>query len=344
MNTTVTIDGVLYHLLRKLNCGPFGDVYEAVQDGSTSMDQDCLAIKKCIRNTADFMKECQLISEMSNISPQVVKCHMYGKGDDHHLYLVTEYCNGGDLYEYIINHDINEVEARNIFRQIITCVNTLHSNDIMHRDVKPENFVLDSNSGKNGLWKMIDFGFACRARANDEMDEFKGTPYYVSPEVLRRQYTRSCDIWSCGIVLYVLLYGEPPFAGKTNKDIFTKIKKGSYICPKNTPISDEAKELLTHMLCPESARYDAQQCLKHPWLVHDTSHNAEKYAPEHYDSSLSDSTTSTVDYDNDRSVSNVSSMDEISGMEAKKNVFKMPIMIVLSSIIAYGALFLKKIY
>lgn len=111
--------------------------------------------------------------------------------------------------------------------QVVSAVNYCHTKSIVHRDLKPENLLLD-RAGSISSIKVIDFGTSQAFRKNQRMKEKFGTPYYIAPEVLRQDYNEKCDIWSCGVILYILLSGRPPFNGITDKEILDKVKQGSY--------------------------------------------------------------------------------------------------------------------
>ncbi len=112
-------------------------------------------------------------------------------------------------------------------RQVVSAVNYCHAKNIVHRDLKPEILPLD-RAGSISSLKVIDFGTSSAFRKNQRMKEKSGTPYYIAPEVLRQDYNEKCDIWSCGVILYILLSGRPPFNGVTDKEILEKVKQGNY--------------------------------------------------------------------------------------------------------------------
>ena len=145
--------------------------------------------------------------------------------------------------------------------------------NIVHRDLKPEN-ILFINEDKNSPIKVIDFGFSKEFNNKNSKNKQKnmsskvGTVYYMAPEILQGNYNELCDIWSCGVILYIILCGYPPFQGNNDKEIYQSIQKGKVDFPQNEwkMISKNAKDLILHMLCPANKRYDAKQVLKHIWV------------------------------------------------------------------------------
>jgi calcium-dependent protein kinase len=163
----------------------------------------------------------------------------------------------------------SEKEAAEIILQVMSAVEYCHNNGICHRDLKPENLLyLKKGDEKDNPLKVIDFGLSRDLNIKKILSSKVGTAYYVSPEILAGKYNEKCDIWSSGVILYVLLSGDPPFNGPSDGAIYSKIKKMKFNFPpsKWSKISEEAKDLLSHMLAPEKERYNASQVLAHPWF------------------------------------------------------------------------------
>ena len=126
--------------------------------------------------------------------------------------LVNELCEGGDLFTMIKNNKtFTEKKVAELMKQILSGVVYMHKQNIMHRDLKPQNILYDTESK---MLKIIDFGTATEYNPNEKHHLLVGTPYYIAPEVIKGQYTEKCDVWSCGVILYILLSGSPPFGGK----------------------------------------------------------------------------------------------------------------------------------
>lgn len=144
---------------------------------------------------------------------------------------------GGELFDKIIDlGGFDEAAASTVFKELMGVMSYTHSCNIMHRDLKPENILLDLVEGCNQKYsiKVIDWGTAEIYSKNKKLDEIVGTPYYIAPEVLNESYDEACDVWSCGVILYILLTGEPPFGGESDEVIFHRIKSG------NLPFSSDA--------------------------------------------------------------------------------------------------------
>ena len=137
-------------------------------------------------------------------------------------------CYGGELFEKITEEQyFSEQDAANIMKQVISSIFYIHSNNIMHRDLKPENLLLEKDEN-NPKIKIIDFGTACEFEPGTFLNQKYGTPYYIAPEVLKKKYNEKCDIWSAGVILYILLCGYPPFNGQNDKQIIEAVIKGKF--------------------------------------------------------------------------------------------------------------------
>jgi len=258
-----------YDVIRQLGKGGFGKVYE-VRHKKTGEIRACKHLSKLnINNLEKFKNEIELLRKMDH--PNIIKLYEIFESD-RSLYLIMEECKGGEVFSKIIER-INaklmysEKDAANIIKQVISCINYCHNKNICHRDLKPENLLyLKDGPEKDNLIKVIDFGLSQNA---NKLKSRVGTAYYVSPEVLRGNYTEKCDIWSAGVILYLLLTGEPPFNGQNDQIIYSKILKFDVKFPEQKwkYISKEVKDLLqNHMLVPENRRYTAKQVLEHIWF------------------------------------------------------------------------------
>ena len=153
-------------------------------------------------------------------------------------------------------------------KALLQCIHYCHSNQVMHRDLKPENILLEENKDYNQI-KIIDFGSSADF-SNQEVHNLQvGTSYYIAPEVIKKKYNYKCDIWSCGVIAFILLSGRPPFNDSSDKLIMEKIEKGKYSFKKPVwqNISETAKDFVSYLLTYEaSARPDAAQTLEHAWI------------------------------------------------------------------------------
>uniref|UniRef100_A0A0D9VME9 Protein kinase domain-containing protein n=1 Tax=Leersia perrieri TaxID=77586 RepID=A0A0D9VME9_9ORYZ len=205
-------------------------------------------------------------------SPHVVALHAAFE-DDSAVHLVLDLCDGGDLLSLISSHGssggLPEQEAAGLMQQIASALASIHRRGVAHRDVKPENLLFDSAGG--GVLKLGDFGSAAWFGDGVAMRGLVGTPYYVAPEVVAgRDYGEKVDVWSAGVVLYVMLSGTLPFYGATAGEVFDSVLRANLRFPPRAfaSVSPEAKDLIRRMLCRDvSRRFSADQVLRHPWIV-----------------------------------------------------------------------------
>jgi calcium-dependent protein kinase len=154
-------------------------------------------------------------------------------------------------------------------QQILRCINYCHKNNVVHRDLKPENVLLEQNKDFDQI-KIIDFGTSLVIKEGKNLDEKLGTPYYIAPEVLNKKYNEKCDLWSIGVITYIVLSGMPPFNGNTDQEIMKKVKIGkfSFSDPCWSSISDKAKDFITQLFTYDiDKRPSAEEALQHPWIT-----------------------------------------------------------------------------
>jgi len=188
--------------------------------------------------------------------------------DSEKIYLILELVTGGELFDQIVSRGVySERDAAQVVSQILEAVSYMHSNGIAHRDLKPENLLCGGADGRQ--IKVTDFGLS-KDFGKGNLRTSCGTPDYVAPEVLKGQtYDNSVDIWSVGVICYILLCGFPPFYGNSDQQIFEKIMKANYDFPSPDwdEITDDAKEFIQAILVLEpSERPSAPDCLQAPWI------------------------------------------------------------------------------
>eukprot|EP00299_Pterocystis_sp_00344_P006014 c17769_g1_i1.p1 GENE.c17769_g1_i1~~c17769_g1_i1.p1 ORF type:complete len:498 (-),score=100.37 c17769_g1_i1:53-1546(-) len=258
----------LYEVKERLGSGGFS----VVKKGMCKETGEVWALKM-IQNSV-FQKNRERTEEEVKVlasldHPGIVKLREVVRTNKFFV-IVMEYLQGGELFDRIVERQkYNENDAKFVAARILDAIRYLHANDIVHRDVKPENLLFDRH-GDLAQLKLTDFGFATMYDQSNMLTATCGTPEYVAPEVLEgRPYGTSVDLWSCGVVFYILLCGFPPFYGDTEAQLFEKIctAKYSFVRPYWDVISKEAKDLIKHLLelDPEK-RYTAQQALEHPWF------------------------------------------------------------------------------
>ena len=270
-----------YDVLRQLGKGGYGKVYR-VRHKKSGEVRACKQLSKLnIDDLVKFQREIEILIKTDH--PNIIKMYEYFESKNN-LYLIMEECDGGELFDKIIEHIDNEKmytekEAAEIILQVMSAIEYCHNNGICHRDLKPENLLyLKKGDEKDNPLKVIDFGLSQKTDMKKILSSKVGTAYYVSPEILSGKYNEKCDIWSAGVILYVLLSGDPPFNGPSDGVIYSKIRKMKYDFPseKWKNISKEAKDLLNHMLAPENERYTASQVIAHPWFKNTKEKKLEK--------------------------------------------------------------------
>jgi len=279
-----------YDVLKQLGKGGYGKVYE-IRSKKTGEIRACKHLSKLnIKNLEKFKREIEILKKMDH--PNIIKLYEVFESE-RSLYLVMEECKGGEVFDKIVERIqakqmYSEKDAANIIQQVMSCIQYCHNHNICHRDLKPENLLyLNPGSERDNRIKVIDFGLSQSA---DKLKTKVGTAYYVSPEILKGNYTQLCDIWSAGVILYILLTGDPPFNGASDQIIYNKIMKFDFSFPENKwkHISKEAKDLLqNHMLVPEHKRATAKKVLEHTWF---------KNAPDVPLTSLGFTTNFFIDY------------------------------------------------
>ncbi|KAF7838409.1 calcium-dependent protein kinase 10-like [Senna tora] len=259
-----------YILGRELGRGEFGITYLCT-DRETKEALACKSISKRKLRTAvdieDVRREVAIMSTLPD-HPNVVKLRATYE-DNENVHLVMELCEGGELFDRIVARGhYSERAAASVARTIAEVVRMCHANGVMHRDLKPENFLF-ANKKENSALKAIDFGLSVFFKPGEKFSEIVGSPYYMAPEVLKRNYGPEVDIWSAGVILYILLCGVPPFWAETEQGVALAILRG-VIDFKREPwpqVSDSAKSLVRQMLEQDpKKRLTAQQVLEHSWL------------------------------------------------------------------------------
>jgi len=221
-----------------------------------------------MKNIERFKQEIALMKIMDH--PNIIK--LYETFEDHrNIYLIMELCSGGELFDKIIEAGhFTEVQAAILMQQIIRAIYYMHENHVCHRDLKPENFLfMTKESIDKNLLKIIDFGLSCKFETNQVLTTKAGTPYYVAPQVLAGKYDQMSDLWSCGVIMYVLLCGYPPFFGETDSEVLSKVRLGafSFNAADWKNVSEDAKNLIRMLLKMNPRdRYTAEQTLNHEWI------------------------------------------------------------------------------
>ena len=260
-----------YEFTKNLGKGGYGKVFQ-VRNKKNGQLYACKKLSKLnVNNLIKFRREINILVKMDH--PNIIKLYDVFESQNS-LYLIMEECHGGELFDRILkriesNEMYSEKEACEIIQQVMSAIEYCHKQGIVHRDLKPENLLyLREGPELNNPLKIIDFGLSQEININKILSSKVGTAYYVSPEILQGKYSEKCDVWAAGVILYVLLSGEPPFNGPSDGVIYSKIRQFKFNFPEKrwSKISNDAKDLLSKMLVPEAQRLSASQVLEHPWF------------------------------------------------------------------------------
>ena len=257
-----------YSIKYEIGSGSFGRVVAAVHNLTNESRAIKIINKYSIRDEemrSKIMNEVDIMKRLDH--PNIVKLYEFHE-DEFNLYLIMDLCTGGELLESILtNKCFSEYQAADYMKQLISTVVYMHSLHIVHRDLKPENMLIENAKSSN--IKLIDFGASIYYASKKPMTLRVGTVSYIAPEVINQKYTEKCDIWSCGVIMYLLLTGMLPFKHKDRMKTIELIKSGNYLLKGDIfeSISDKAKDLIRKMLevNPEK-RLTALQVYNHPWF------------------------------------------------------------------------------
>ncbi|EJD76692.1 calcium/calmodulin-dependent protein kinase type 1 [Loa loa] len=262
----------LYEFKDILGTGAFSKVFLAEQISEPGF----LVAIKCIDKKALKGKEESLENEIKVLRKlrhsNIVQ--LYDTFDEkQYLYLVMELVTGGELFDRIVaKGSFTERDASILMRQVLEAAAFMHENGVVHRDLKPENLLYYDQTEDSKIM-ISDFGLS-KIDESGVMATACGTPGYVAPEVLQQKpYGKAVDIWSIGVITYILLCGYPPFYDENDANLFAQIIRGEYEfdSPYWDEISESAKDFISHLMCcdPEQ-RYTCHQALAHPWISGDT--------------------------------------------------------------------------
>ena len=277
----------LYIKKKILGRGSFGIVY-LVKQRYLSRYFAMKVIKKSATKAKEeeenLMNEVDILRKLDH--PNIVKItDFYSLKTEYNI--ITEYCQEGELFDEIkAQSPFSEALAAWYLKQILSAICYCHNMNIIHRDLKPENILIVKRQ-KNGYHpiKIIDFGTAKVFQKEKAEHVLIGSAYYIAPEVLSRNYTELCDLWSCGVIMYILLTGRPPFNGGSEEEIMKKIREGNYDLKKYPwgVISDEAKDLVKGLLQVNTKkRLSAKEALEHKWFkIEKTKSNIMVYNVKH---------------------------------------------------------------
>ena len=262
-----------YHLGEEIGRG----AYSVVHLGVKRATGEKVAVKVFVRSKLTPKDMEQLQGEVRVLKvldhPHVIRMHDFCM-DAANFYIVTEFLEGGELFDSIVERErYSERDAQTVLRALAEALDYCHSKSVVHRDLKPENILLANQQDLN--IKLADFGFAKELTDEELLHTALGTPGYIAPEILNRKpYDSAVDMWSFGVIAYVLLCGYPPFydADGNQARLFEQIRNARYEFDETywSKVSEPAKNLIAHLLVVDPAkRLTAKQVLSHPWIVSD---------------------------------------------------------------------------
>ena len=275
-----------YEVIKKIGEGSYGKIYKVKNKQSGDIRAMKQILKSKIPDINKFQNEIKILAMVDH--PNIVRLFEVIE-DDKYFNLFQELCTGGELSRKIQTTQLKEKEIARIFNEIMSAVAYCHEKGIVHRDLKLENILFASESPDSPV-KIIDFGFSVLLGKNNinkdkdknnndngnnlkksgfrRMKSKVGTLYYISPEIIKGNYDEKCDIWACGVILFILLGGYPPFSGSNDKEVYNIITQVKYDFNKPTwkNVSKYAKDLIKNMLTLAKNRYTAKQVLNSKWL------------------------------------------------------------------------------
>lgn len=242
-----------YNLTEKLGSGTYGDVYKACRK---SGPREVFAVKCVLKSKMTKTESDAIVAEISilkKIKHDFIVEMKDFNWDSHYIYIIMEYCGGGDLSKYIKSHlRLSEKVCRRFLQQLGAALKFLRSKNIAHMDLKPQNILISSNDPKfsGPVLKLADFGFAQYFTSDETKSAMRGSPLYMAPEmVLSQRYDARVDLWSVGVILYECLFGKAPYKSDTLEELLQKIKSGQpIVIPKGAKISDSCRDLLARCL------------------------------------------------------------------------------------------------
>jgi len=226
--------------------------------------------EKARKNQTQTLKQEMVVMQNSD-HPNIVRLFDYFE-DHTRIYLIMDLCTGGKLIDFVARmKDFKESDASLLMKQAFAAMSYLHGSNILHRDVKPDNMLLESRSRplEENTLKLVDFGLSCNIAPGQEVRLVAGTREYISPQAIDGRYGTQTDMWSCGVTMYVLLCGYAPFRAESEAGLFAAIKRGNFVFPVADwrSVTENAKELIRSLLrLSPGERCTADQALEHEWV------------------------------------------------------------------------------
>jgi calcium-dependent protein kinase len=272
-----------YDLGSLLGEGAFGEVYECVNihNGADRAVKIIHKDRMCESDYEEVINEFQILKQIDN--PNVIRMYEFYDTQDT-FYIVQELAKGGELYDELeVQGNLSEKDTALLIKQVLSCLKYLHSQNVIHRDINLENILLESNKDYEQL-KIIDFGLATTFEDGVKLTEVAGKIHYLAPEVLEEGYGPKYDVWSVGVIAYILLSGFAPFEAEQDSHIRELIVEGklSFDDPEWQSVSQQAKDFVAHLLTHDEAdRPTAEQALRHPYIVGAIQESTQGFCKRH---------------------------------------------------------------
>lgn len=264
-----------YTIVKELGAGQFGTTFLVVHR-PTGDKFACKSINKHAKcfSRRDVEREVQILASLSGQANVVELCEVWE--DSHSIHIVQELCEGGELFDVIVDRGhLSERDAAVVARTLLEVIRSCHDSSILHRDLKPENWLLktrlaDGEELHSEQLRAIDFGLSVFLAPGQRLKTLAGSSYYMAPEVLKGDYGLEADLWSAGVIIYILLSGLPPFWGSTEKQIFRRILHEQLDLDSSPwpDVSDKAKDIVRRLLTRDiESRMTLEEALNHPWIA-----------------------------------------------------------------------------
>ena len=258
----------VYQRIKLMGEGSFGEVWQ-VRHKTLGKDFAMKIIEKSPNcNVKEIENEIEILKQLDH--PNILKILEFHMSTDK-FYIITDYCSEGELFHEIKKRDLfSEMETAYVIKQLLSAIRYCHKMRVIHRDIKPENIMIIRRELGNYLHvKLIDFGTAKFFEEGNIQRGLVGSSYYIAPEVLKRKYDEKCDIWSIGVIMFIMLTGNPPFYGSDDESILLHVSFGKYDTTSDNylKLSDDAKDLIKSLLkFDPKERITAREALEHPWF------------------------------------------------------------------------------
>ena len=257
----------IYTQERSLGKGTYGEVFlvkhklTGIIRAMKIIDKNNEVIKEEELSDKDLFNEINILKKIDH--PNIMKIFEFYTSPSAY-YLILEYCEGGDLYDFVKSNELSEFQVIYIMFQILSAMNYCHKIKIFHRDLKPDNILIKKNQDGLCRVKICDFGTSAIFKKGEKQKEIIGTLSYMAPEMLKEKYNEKCDLWSCGVIMYLLLTGKNPFLGRDEVQIMEKILYDQYDKSLLKKFNRYTKDLLSNLLEKDpKKRFNAEQALNH---------------------------------------------------------------------------------